>query len=70
MEGEQCHISLTMEFQLSTKVQLPVWVWDGVFMGFVKMLVEDFCCLVVVFKGSLITYKLLPDPRESPMRFV
>lgn len=37
------------EPQLSTEVQLPVWVWDGVFMVFAMMLMEGFCCSVVVF---------------------
>lgn len=34
---------------LSAEAQLPVCLWDEVFMGFAMMLVEGFCCSVVVF---------------------
>ena len=42
-------VSSAVEPLLSAEVQLPVWVWDGVFMVFAVMLVEGFCCSVVVF---------------------
>lgn len=37
---------------LSAGLQLPLWAWKQVFMGFAMVLVEGFCCLVGFLRSN------------------